>query len=342
MRIYIDEGGTFVPSTGWGVVCSLTLPHREIGPTRREMDRLTKDWPRRDGELKGGLLKAAHLIALVELLFRHDALVHACAIDVAREDKEGLEHHKSKQCEGLTKHLTTEHHSELVNQVWQLRRLLERMPQQLYLQSTILSELIGWASEEILMYFAQRRPRELAEFEWTIDAKDPKRITTYEKWWHDTLGPLLESHSRRRPLRLFKDPDFDYRFFDRSFLTEKELWHPDGPRETVECYDITKMVSKRIAFVDSRTETLIQAVDVYASFMRRLLAGEIAGDDISRALGRLQIIRREDDGQPQSLRVLTLSRREGGRTGLFRTVRTMTRAGRSMIKLRRKLHVKSS
>jgi hypothetical protein len=34
------------------------------------------------------------------------------------------------------------------------------------------------ASEEVTLYFAQRRPRELAKFEWTIDAKDPRRITS--------------------------------------------------------------------------------------------------------------------------------------------------------------------
>ena len=28
MRMFIDEGGTFVPWTGWGVVCSLALPHK--------------------------------------------------------------------------------------------------------------------------------------------------------------------------------------------------------------------------------------------------------------------------------------------------------------------------
>ena len=271
------------------------------------------------------------------MLFRHDALVHACAIDVSREDTKALEHHKSKQGEGMTRYLTPEHHPNVIEQIRRLRRLLERMPQQLYLQSVILRELIAWTSEETALYFAQRRPRELGEFEWTIDAKDPKKITTYEKWWRETLGPLLESHSRREPLRLVRDRDFDYRFFDRSYLTRKELWHPDRPRETVECYDLTKMITKRIQFVDSRSEILIQAVDVYASFLRRLLAGEIVGDDFSRALGRLQIIRAVDGGQPQSLRVLTLSRRPAGRRDLFKTLRRMTLAGRSMIKPRSSL-----
>ena len=74
------------------------------------------------------------------------------------------------------------------------------------------------------MYFAQRRPRELAQFEWTIDAKDPRRVTTSEKWWRDTLAPLLESRSRRDPMRMVDHPAFDYRFLERSFGMRKSVW----------------------------------------------------------------------------------------------------------------------
>jgi hypothetical protein len=309
----------------------LAIPHKEIGPVRREFDRLSRDWPRNNGELKGGYLHPPHLNALVEVLFRHDAIMHACAIDVSREDLKGVELHKAKQCEGITKYLTAEHHPNIVKQVWELRCVLERMPLQLYLQSVMLSELVSSASEEVAMYFAQRRPRELETFEWTIDAKDPRRITTHEKWWRDTLAPLLESHSRREPFRLVKDSAFNYHYFDRSFLTKHQLWYPDRPRETVDAYDIKKMITERMAFVDSRSETLIQAVDILASFLRRLLAREIGGDDVAKALGRLQILRRRGD-QLQSLHVLTVSRLPGGRTGLFNTLRTMTSATRSMIK----------
>jgi hypothetical protein len=182
------------------------------------------------------------------------------------------------------------------------------------------------------MYFAQRRPRELAQFEWTIDAKDPRRITSYEKWWRDTLAPLLESRSRREPFRLVRDPAFKYGYFNSKFLFKHELWHPDRPRETIEAYDIKKMITERMQFVDSRSETLIQAVDILASFLRRLLAREIFGDGIARSLGRLQLVRRQDDGQLQSLHVLTISRLPRARTGLIKTVRSMTAAGRNMIK----------
>jgi hypothetical protein len=143
------------------------------------------------------------------------------------------------------------------------------MPRQLYLQSVLLSDLVYTAAEETAMYFAQRRPRELSQFEWTIDAKDPRRVTTYEKWWRDTLAPLLESRSRSEPMRFVQDPAFNYHFFDKSFAMRKELWHPDRPREMIDGCNIKKMITERMEFVDSRSETLIQSVDILASFLRR-------------------------------------------------------------------------
>jgi Protein of unknown function (DUF3800) len=332
MHIFIDEGGTFVPWTGWGVVCSLAIPHKQVGPARRDIRWLTRSWPRKDGELKGGLLDEAQLGALVDLLFRHDALMHAYAIDVSQEDQSAIERHKRGQCEGITKYLAPTHHPNFVRQVWDLRHLLERMPYQLYLQSILMTELVRRAAEESTMYFAQRRPRELANFEWTIDAKDPQRITTYEKWWRDTLAPLLDSRARSEPFPLVRDPAFNYYHFDRKFLTEHDMWYPDRPREIVEAYDIKKMITEKMRFVDSRLEVLIQAVDILASFLRRLLAKEVSGPGIARALGRLQVMRRHDKGTLQSLGVLTVSRKSSTRTGLFETVRAMTAASRSMMK----------
>jgi hypothetical protein len=117
LHIFIDEGGTFIPASGWAVVCSLAIPHKEVGPARREIDRLTRDWPRNGGELKGGILEPTHLESLVEVLFRHDALMHASAIDVSREDNARVDQHKAGQCDGMTKHLTSDHHAELVGEV---------------------------------------------------------------------------------------------------------------------------------------------------------------------------------------------------------------------------------
>jgi hypothetical protein len=273
---------------------------------------------------------------MVDVLYRHDALLHACAIDVSREDPQEVDRHKTGQCEGITRYLVPQHHPNFVRQVWDLRRMLELMPAQLYIQCILMSHLVAWAVEETTMYFAQRRPRELADFEWTVDAKDPRRVTNQEQWWRDALAPLQESRTRREPMRMVRDPAFDYRHFERKFSMRKEMWYPDRPRETVDGYDIKKMITERMAFVDSRSETLIQAVDILTSFLRRLLAGQVAGDDIARALGRLQIIRMQGR-HAQSLCVLTISRMPRGKTGLFKTLRTMTGVGRNMIKPKRRI-----
>jgi hypothetical protein len=329
-HLFIDEGGTFTPAAGWGVVCSLAIPHKSVGPARREIERITRSWPHKDGELKGGLLTTAHLVSLVDVLFRHDALMHTCAIDVAREEISEVERHKMLQGEGITKHLTPEHHPGVVKELRKLRHVVERMPNQLYIQCVLLSELVANASSEAINYFAQRRPRDLAYFEWTIDAKDPLRITTQEKWWRDTLAPLLESKSRREPMPYVNDPAFDYRFFEKCFGMEKDLWHPNKPREKIRGCDLKKMITEHIAYVDSRSEIFIQTVDILMSFLRRLLSKEIAGDDIANALGRLQIIKRRG-GDPQSLQVITISREPKRRTGLFKTIKVMTSAGRNMM-----------
>lgn len=232
----------------------------------------------------------------------------------------------------MTKHLTSEHHPELVRQVWDLRRVLEGMPRQLYIQCVMMKELVRIASEEVTLYFAQRRPRELAKFEWTIDAKDPRRITTQEKWWRKTLAVWLESASRREPFIFVKDAGFNYKYFNRSFAMKKEMWFPDRPPKLMEGHDIRKMMTERMAFVDSRSEVLIQTVDILTSFLRRLLARKIMGDDVSQSLGRLQIYQRRKIKHPQSLRVLTLSRQAGARSDLFDTLRVMTRAARIVLK----------
>src|SRR5262249_6464713 len=156
-----------------------------------------------------------------------------------------------------------------------------------YFQYVLLSELVWSTCEDVALYFAQRRPRELADFEWTIDAKDPRRITTYEKWWQDFLAPALESKSSRTPMICVDDTSFNYRYFDQSFETKKEMWRPNKPPEIVDGYDIRKMTTERLMFVDSRDEILIQAVDVLASFLRRLLGREIVSEAVAQALGRL-------------------------------------------------------
>lgn len=302
MKIFIDESGNFAESSDWGVVCGLAIPHKEIGPASRELKFRSQKWPTENGEIKGRLLDPVHFHELVEVLYRHDAVLHSAAINIATEDYKEIDNHKRIQGEKLTQHLGPEHHPELVAQIWRLRSTLEKMPSQLYVQCVLQTDLIAATVEDTANYFSQRRPRELANFEWSVDAKDPNKITTQEEWWRLTLGPLLESRSMRQPFGIVRDEDFDVSYFEKSYLFEKEQWYPDRPREMREGYDIRKIVLDSVTFDDSRSDILLQAVDVLANHLRRVMAGRIENRDVIRSLGRLQIPRRK-----QSVRILSLA-----------------------------------
>lgn len=325
MRIFIDEAGRFISGDGLSLACALTIPHRSVGPCRREVLRLSRDWPRKDGELKSAELDVKHLSTLVDILHRHDALLHVVATDAAK-DQATVARHQAEQALGITKYLTNQHHQSLVDSVRELRRSLEKMPAQLYIQCVVMLQLVWIVAEEASLYFAQRRPRELAKFEWMIDAKDPHRITAQEKLWREVIGPLGESRSRRKPFAFGDDSGFNYRYFDRAFSTKKDMWFPDGSRKSMEGFDIKKLITDNVSFVDSRSELFIQTTDVLAGFMRRALRGRNAQSAVLKTLGRLMIQKKK-----QTIRLIAL---EGGEVenGLAARIKVIASSGRGLLK----------
>lgn len=307
MHIFIDEGGSFVPNTGISIICSLALPSSSIQPIKRKIERISREWPRNHGELKGGHLTIEHLTALTQVLLQYDAILHCCAIDVSTENLDEVSKHKEDQCIGITKYLSDAHSSIIRNQLWELRQRLERMPNQLYLQCVCMSELVFQATQEIALYFSQRRPKELGKFKWFIDAKDPKELSSQEIWWKEMLGPLTESRTRNEPFGVYNGKGFDYSHFEKSFLLQKNLWYPDGTRKIAKGYDIKKLICNNVSFVDSRNEILIQVTDVLASYMRRILSNQITSFKAIECLGKLQIMRKRA-GQLQSVQMISLSK----------------------------------
>jgi Protein of unknown function (DUF3800) len=335
MLVFIDEAGRFIPGDRLSVVCALTIPHRSAGPCRRELLRITKGWARRNGELKAGELNVKHLDNLIDVLYRHDALLHAIATDPRRQSPEVIARHQATQAEGMTKHLSDDHLPSLVEDVWALRRILERMPAQLYLQCVAMHQLIWEVVTEAVNFFSQRRPRELSKFEWFVDAKDPTRITSQEKWWHEVIGPLGESRSLREPLWIVRDKGYDSSHFDRAFSIEKQA------RDPVRGIDIKKLIVDHLSFVDSKTELLIQAVDVLTGFMRRALGSRTVERGLLRALGRL-MIRRKRNGVLQTVQLVTLGPSHTVPNYLTARLQAIALSGRAIIKPKRSIARRSS
>lgn len=334
MEIFVDEAGQFTPHSGWSAVGCLSVPHKEIGPARRRLTYLARDWPRAaNGEVKGGSLNAGQLGQLVELLHHHAALLNVAAIDVARETHNGLLKHKASQAELITKLLMPDHPEHVRASALKLRYGLERMPMQLYVQSVVMRHLVAATMQDVTFYFSQRRPRELGEFKWTVDAKDPLRVTSQEEWWRDTLGPLIETASRRQPLIMLKDEKADYRYFDHAYALTKEMPTDNGGIEIANGYDIGRAVAEKIAFVDSRADIMVQAIDVLINFFRRFLTGQTTDLAIARNLGSLQISKRDASGRSYCANFVTLSNAEGrAPNAAWRDMMTaMTKASRTAL-----------
>jgi hypothetical protein len=330
VAIFIDESGQFTSSTRFSAIAALTLPHNRLRRTRHKLQFLTESWPKIDGELKGRQLSTRHIEALVDVLFRQHAILHCIVTSVGADDDVELKAHKDQQCEMMTRNLTSEHHPELVAQVRALRQTLENMPIQLYTQFVSQTHLLCAVIEDVPIYYSQRQPRELGLFEWFVDAKD-KNVTAQENWWRTTLGPMIQSRSRRQPFgRVDDDSAFNYTYFDKAYDLEVDAPSPSGARRAIGT-DIGKLVTKRLSFINSKSDILIQAADVLVRSTRRVLSEDDQCDPrMIDALGRLQLIRRRDRVL-QSMQFILLAGEGHDLTHAEKVNQRMTRAGRSML-----------
>jgi len=206
MHIFIDESGTFTRSLNKpsiSLVASLVIRDSIRGRIEKKYRKLRPQLPTDNGEVKGRLLDEKQVSSVVELLRTNDALLEIVAIDLDLHTDAEISRHKQGQAEGLTSEITDAHHENIHKATRDLRSRVERLADQLYVQSVLMFELSWITTEHAINYFAQRWPRELQEFHWIIDGKDRQRTTDWEDWWATVVMPVLQSKSIRRPHGLF-------------------------------------------------------------------------------------------------------------------------------------------
>ena len=162
--------------------------------------RLRRRLPKSKGEVKGRGLSEGEVVEVGRLLRKIGALFEVVVVDMGMHSNDDVVDHKSGQTGAITAHLTPDHQPNLVEEVWALRRQLEDMPLQLYVQSVAMGELVYQTLNHASTYFAFRMPRELEEYHWRIDGKDNLKITPWEKWWSTVVLPMMESKTFREPL----------------------------------------------------------------------------------------------------------------------------------------------
>jgi hypothetical protein len=238
LHIFIDETGTF---TGIGqplsisMIGALIVPEARLRSLEREYGKLRKYLPTENGEVKGKRLSEKDIAKLMPILRHHDVIFEVAAIDLGIHTEEGIRRNQARRAEGMTANLTEEHHQTMVDAIWKARRELESYSLQLNIQSAIIFELVRTVIEHGTMYYCQRRPEELGNFHWVIDAKGDNSIPTpWEKWWTTFIKPALQTKFAHNPIGSLKIGDYSH--MKRFVFDEVSEFHqkilkpkPDGP-----------------------------------------------------------------------------------------------------------------
>lgn len=314
MHIFIDETGTF---TGIGQPLSISMLGALIVPDsrkrslEREYGKLRKFLPTEKGEVKGKPLSEKDIAGVMPILRHHDVIFEVAAIDLGIHTEEGIRRNQAARAEGMTKGLTDKHHQSLIDAIWKARRELEGYSLQLNIQSAVIFELIDRIIEHGTMYYSQRRPEELANFHWVIDAKGDNSIPTpWETWWKQFIKPALQSKMARDPMGHLRIGDYSHmkRFeFDEISDFMKDLLKPksDGPKPM----NLGLVLSKSLRF-STEPEPGLEIIDILTNATRRALRGslqvegwrEIPSIMISRNPTTIQLLSL-DSGVPASMKL---------------------------------------
>lgn len=282
MHIFIDETGTFIgigQALSISMIGALIVPDDRKRSLEREYGKLRKYLPTEKGEVKGKRLSEKEIAGLMPMLRHHDVIFEVAAIDLGIHTEEGTRRNQAQRAEGMTKGLTDKHHQSLIDEIWNARRELEGYSLQLNIQSAVIFELIDRVIEHGTMYYSQRRPQELANFHWVIDAKGDNSIPTpWESWWTMFIKPALQSKMARDPMASLKIGDYSHmkRFeFDQISDFMKDLLKPqsDGPKPM----NLGLVLSESLRF-STAPEPGLELVDILTNATRRALRGNLQAE----------------------------------------------------------------
>ena len=237
-----------------------------------------------------------------------------------------VEAHRNGQVRALAAGLTPDHSQALRAKIAELQEHLRRMPLQLYAQAVALTEVVGRTLCNATLYYVQRHPRELGSFSWIIDGKDINRVTEWERWWTDVVGPLLQSRAIEHPLPMLQGANYSH---FRKFDVEA----PEGYREAFGVEDksvlnIGAIVTKNISF-RSETDFGLELVDILTNAARRALIGHLQEEGW---INLSSLIVRENDRHRISLGTMGKDTpRADGTAPYAHVIRALDQGGRNML-----------
>jgi len=227
------------------------------------------------------------------MLARNNVLLEMKAVDMGMHSGAAVAAHQERQAELITERITERHHPNLRAQMEGLRRRLEKMTPQLYVQSAATFELIATVIDHATLFYCQRIPKELAAFHWVIDGKGKGQVTDWESWWSLIVMPAIQDRSLKgRPMIMLEGADYSH--FERFRMEIPEFMKPHIPpnprhRSSNENTDLRKIITESFRF-SSDPESGLEMADIVVNATRRAMTGHL-GIDGWRNIRRLMIHR---------------------------------------------------
>ena len=294
MNIYIDESGTFVNASGsgkWNAVGALVVTESNW----KKLDAIVKKLIRGAAGRFAQEIKLKHIqeetyFNFLSELEELNALLFCIATDAGLNTDASVAEHQQFQVCGVLENVGRMKYEGGRTAVESLATQIRALSPQLYVQLMCQINLMHEVVSRSVTYFAQHTPSTLGHFKWSVDQKNserPRFEETFERLW----PALLQSRSIQEPLIMVEG--FDYSHMKRYGYPNYKP--PDYLKEEYgvdvkEALDLQKMVRGNMKFVDSKTSTGVQAIDLVVSGIRRCLRGEFSDNDLAaKRLGRLML-----------------------------------------------------
>jgi len=291
MNIYIDESGTFAnpqkKDHSISTVAALVVPETQIPSLEKGFHDLKESWGTPEEEIKGSKLDENQVSSVINLLASFDTILELAVIDLGIHDEAKITAHKNTQADNLSEHVDSQRSPILAENTRLLQEKLRALPNQLYVQSRLVVEVIWRAVQTSTIYYCQRIPSELGCFNWIVDAKD-RDLTAYEEYWLTVIAGYIQTKSIQDPfIRLAEG---DYSHFEKFYrpVPDYLLEHfPDLDTERSHP-DATKIFKESLSFPNSRDDLGLQLADILANTIRRALVNNLQERGWSR-LGELML-----------------------------------------------------
>ncbi|MDO9400890.1 MAG: DUF3800 domain-containing protein [Polaromonas sp.] len=293
MNIFVDESGSFpltASENSWCVIAAYLSPESDRKSLQNILRKLRAQHGPTNAEVKLGKLSECEYFTFLKDLSSLRGVAVAAATEMSLNTRDILSTHQRLQAEKVVANVGRMKIESARQELTDLKIAVERLPPNLYAQMCFQISLFHEVLNRGTLYYAQRWPQVLREFRWRIDQKNATP-QAYERTFSALLPVLLQTMSIREPMPRLVTANYshmsqyEYAEGEAPDYLSKEYGLPE-----MESVNLGKLVRGNFKFVDSKISDGVQAVDLVASGLRRVLKGEFVDNDTAaRLLGRLLI-----------------------------------------------------